>query len=370
MFRTTAGRVTPIRSRHPRSRIVQTGAAALAMGLLLAACGSTGGSSGDGEGGDDPVVMRIASAPTDVYLMDEFALSKGLFADHNLKVDKFIYPQSGVQGSQLLASGAVDAMQQDTLLTMASFANGQKGKRPIIVGMRMPTVTYAIITRDGFEGPGADASFEERMKALEGKTIGVTAIGAGADQQLTLALEEAGMDKDSVTRLAVGQMPPMIAQLKSKRVDAVVSQTWASSRMMEAATGGSIYVEYADPSLPEIVSGQEVGPLVVREDFLEKNPEAVKDYLELQTATKKEMLDHPDEAAKFLNKNTFDGKAADLSAAYVDDWSKNVITKADPDWRMSREAFDRMVEVGVRIGLLKEGQVTYEDMVADFAQES
>jgi len=368
MFRTTAARVTGSRSHHPRRLLVQTASAAVAMGLLLAACGSSGeASDGSGSGGE-PVTMKIASAPTDVYLMDEFALDQGLFAKHDLKVDKFIYPQSGVQGAQLLTSGAVDAMQQDTLLTMASFANGQKGKRPIIVGMRMPTTTYSIITRDSFDGAPADASFEEKMKALEGKTIGVTAIGAGADQQLTLALEEAGMDKDSVTRLGVGQMPPMIAQLKSKRVDAVISQTWASSRMMEAATGGSIYVEYTDPAAPEMISGQQVGPLVVREDFLKKNPEAVKNYLALQTTIKDEMLENPDTAAEFLNKRTFDGKAAELSAAYVDDWSKNVITKADPQWRMSREVFDRMVAVGVQIGLLKEGQVTYEDMVADFAQ--
>lgn len=367
MFRTIAGRATSRRSRHPRRTVVQATSAVVAMGLLLAACGSSGEASDGGNG--EPVAMKIASSPSDVYLMDEFALNEKLFAKHDLKVDKFIYPQNGVQGSQLLASGAIDAMQQDTLLTMASFANGQKGKRPIIVGMRMPTVTYAIITRDGFEGPGADASFEEKMKALEGKTIGVTAIGAGADTELTLALEEAGVDKDSVTRLAVGQMPPMIAQLKSKRVDAVVSQTWASSRMLEAATGGSIYVEYSDTTSPEVLSGQEVGPLVVREDFLKKNPKAVENYLALQTTIKDEMLARPDDAAAFLNKNTFDGKAADLSTAYVDDWSKNVITKADPEWRMSRDAFDRMAAIAVRIGLLKEGQVKYEDIVAKFAQE-
>lgn len=363
MFHTTADRSSRTRSRRPRRTLIKTATLALATSLVLASCGSSGDSAGE-----NGVKMNIASAPTDTYLMDELALDKNLFAEHNLDVQKFIYPQSGVQGAQLMASGAIDAQQQDTLLAMATFANGQKGQRPIIVGMRMPTITYSLITREGFDGPDPDAAFEEKMKALEGKTIGVTAIGAGSDQQLTLALEEAGMDKDSVTRLAVGQMPPMIAQLKAGRVDAVVSQTWASSRMLEEATGGSIYVEYSDPAAPELLSGQEVGPLVVREAFLEENPEAVKDYLALQTTTKDYILENSAEAADFLNQKAFAGKAADLSAAYVADWSETVIPKADPDWKISREVFDRMVAVGVRIGLFEESQVTYEEMVADFAQ--
>lgn len=360
------GRVADSRSRRRARTLLRAGAGALIAAGVLSACGGGSDSAGS-EGGT--TTMHIASAPGDVYIPDEISLEQGFFGKHDIEVDKFVYPQSGVQAVQLMTSGAIDAQQQDTLLTFAAYANGQKGKRPMIIGMRMPTITYAIVTNKGFGGADATASFEEKMSSLKGKTIGVPAIGAGADQQLTLALQEAGMKDDSVTRIAVGQFGPMTSQMKAGRVDAVVTQTWATSRIMAASTGGQLYVDFADPSVPEIISGQEVGPLIAREEFLEKNPEAIQNYLDVQTDTKDWMLANQQEAADFLNTKAFDGKAADLSTAYMAHWAADVAPKIDEQWRMSRASFDRMHEVAVRLGILKEGQIKYEDIVADFARE-
>lgn len=353
-------------SRRTLLKFLGTGAAALGATGLLSACGG-GGSAAEAKPGAI-TSMGIASAPGDVYLMDEIAQKNKIFANHSIKSEKLIYPQSGVQGMQLLTAGAINAMQQDTLMTFTAFARGTKGTRPKIIGMRMPTITYSIVVNKNFKGADASASFEEKMKSLEGKTVGVTAIGSGSELQLHLALQMAGMKPDAATSLAVGQFSPMIAQMNANRVDAVVTQTWATGRLLAQLTGGTLYVELADPSVPDLISGQEVGPLIVREDWIDSNPEAIKNFLAVQTETKDWMLANKKESADHLNAISFDGKAADLSLSYVEDWAAKVVPKMDPSWKMSRESFDRMNEVGIRLGTLKKGEVKYEDIVADFAQ--
>lgn len=355
-------------SRRTLLKFLGAGAATLGATGLLTACGG-GGQGGAGAKPGTVTPLAVASAPGDVYLMDEIAMKNKFFANHNFKTDKLVYPQSGVQAIQLLTAGAINAMQQDTLLTLAAFAKGQKGTRPKIIGMRMPTITYSIVTHKDFKGPDASASFEEKMKSLAGKTIGVPAIGSGADQQLRLALDIAGLKADSVTPLAVGQFSPMIAQMNANRVDAVVTQTWATTRLLANLTGGNLFVDFADKANPETLSGQEVGPIIAREDFIEKNPDAIKDFLALQTETKDWMLANKKESADYLNQISFDNKAADLSLSYMDHWEANVVPKMDPAWKMSRASFDLMHDVAVRLGTLKEGEVKYEDIVVESARE-
>lgn len=367
MPQNTSGPMSSIASRRTLLKFFGAGAAALGTTSLLAACGGNA-SAGSSTGTGAMTELGISSAPGDVYLMDEISLKNKIYANHQLKVDKLVHPQSGVQAMQLLTAGGVNALQQDMLLTLAAFANGQAGTRPRIIGMRLPTTTYAIVTHKDFKGPSASATFEEKMNSLKGKTIGVPAIGAGADQQLRLALELSGLQPGSVTALAVGQFAPMISQMKANRVDAVVTQTWATSRLLAQATGGNIFIEFADAAVPDLLSGQEVGPLIMREDYVDKNPEVVMNFLAVQTEAKEWMVANKQQSADFLNTSSFDGKAADLSLAYLEHWSANIVPKMDSQWRMSRQSFDRMHEVAVRLGTLKAGQIKYEDIVADFAR--
>ena len=172
-------------------------------------------------------------------------------------------PRAVFQAMQLFAAGAINGMQQDTVLTMASFANAQQGKRPVIVGMRIPETTYSIVVNKG-TWPAASASFDEKMHALAGKKIGVAAIGAGADQQLRLALEAAGMKYEDVTHLGVGQFTPGIAQMRAGRIDAYVAVTYATSQLMAQASGGQSFIEFWNDDAPAILSKQQVQPIIVR----------------------------------------------------------------------------------------------------------
>jgi ABC-type nitrate/sulfonate/bicarbonate transport system substrate-binding protein len=361
-------------SRRSLLRAMGLGAVALGGAGALAACGNdaaptSAATQGGGSGGGltEPTAFKIASAPGDNYFLDAVCAEQKLFDKHKLDVGEFVFPQSGVQAMQLFAAGAINGMQQDTVLTMASFAKGQKGKRPVIVGMRIPETTYSIVVNKG-SWPAASASFDEKMNALKGKKIGVAAVGAGSDQQLRLALEAAGMKYDDVTHLGVGQFTPGIAQMRAGRIDAYVAVTFATSQLMAQASGGQSYLEFWSDDAPAILNKQQVQPIIVREDFLADSMDVVNAWKSAAWEGKDWILANREEAANKLNETQFGGKGAAAATAYIEHYATSVVPKIHPDWKVEKAGIEVMIGVAEKLGAVKPGQVTYEDIVADFAR--
>lgn len=187
-------------SRRRLLKCAGLGAVALGSASLLAACGNNGAPAASGA----MHKFAVATFPGDAYFLDTINLEKKIYAAHNLEVPKHITPQSGVQAFQLLVAGAIDGYAADTGLLMATHANSSKGKRPVLVGFRNLQTTYGIIGGPDSQWPATEASFDEKMHSLKGKKIGVTAVGAGGDFHVGLALKLAGMKPGDVTVLAVG----------------------------------------------------------------------------------------------------------------------------------------------------------------------
>jgi len=358
-------------SRRNLFKLAGLGAAAVGAGGLLAACGDDKAVGGTTVTAPNALAkstpFRIASAPVDNYFIDAVNQAQHHFAKYNLEVPKFLYPSSGVQSMQMLAAGAVDGLMQDCLLTMASFVNSEKGKRPVIIGMRIPETTYSIVVNKG-TWPDAGAGFEERMASLRGKRIGVTAVGAGTDQQLRLALEAAGMKYEDVTHLGVGQLAPGIAQMNAGRIDAYVGFTFMASRLMAAQTGGKVLIDFNGAGVPEIISRQEVDPIVVREDFARDHADVAKAWLAAQWDGKDWILNNREAAAKLLNDGNFAGKALEISAAYIEHFANNVVPKLKPMWKVPRESIETMAKVAEKLGIAKPGTLPYEELVPEFAR--
>jgi ABC-type nitrate/sulfonate/bicarbonate transport system substrate-binding protein len=364
-------------SRRKLLKMAGMGAVALGTGGLLAACRSAGTATGDPSSAASPSTssnvlakptpFKIASAPGDNYFIDAVNAAQSQFAKYNLTVPNFLYPSSGVQGMQLLAAGAADGMVQDVLLTLASFANSQTGHRPVIIGMRVPETTYSIVAAKG-SWPDKTASFADRMKALKGKRVGVTAIGAGADQQLRLALEAAGMSYSDVTPLAVGQTTPAIAQMKAGRIDAYVGITYATSRLMAALTGGSVLIDFTEDSTPDILRKQEVDAIVVREDLVQSHEDVARAWLAAQWDGKEWILANRGAAAALLNKGSFNDQALEVCNTYIGHFADAVLPKLQPMYKVKRDSIEFMIDLAVKLGSVKSGQIRYEDIVPAFAR--
>lgn len=368
----TAPQLTQTRtSRRAILRMAGASVLAAGAGTLLAACGD--GSPGSPATGTapgaapKPTPFRVATAPGDNYFIDAVNLDQDQYGKYNLEVPKFLHPSSGVQGMQLQTAGQIDGQMQDTLLVMTTFANSRPGERPVIIGMRIPETTYSIVVNKG-NWPSGSASFADKMASLKGRTIGVTAIGAGADKQLRLALQQAGISEADVTPLAVGQTTPAIAQMSAGKIDAYVGITFATARLMAAQTGGKVLIDFAADGVPDLLSKQQVDVLIAREDYAKSNADACKAWLAAQWEAKDWILANPDAAADLLNTDSFDGQGLDVSKQYIQHFSDVVVPKLLPQWKVAKDAIDLMIEVAVQTGAVEEGQVTYESLVADFAR--
>jgi ABC-type nitrate/sulfonate/bicarbonate transport system substrate-binding protein len=361
-------------SRRNLLKWAGAGALTVGAGALLAACNKPSSSNGPAPTASagslvlpSSTSFKIATGPGDNFILDAVNMDQHQFSKYNLDVPAFLLPTSGVQGMQLLAAGGADGMTQDVVLTLGTFANSQAGKRPVIIGQRVPETTYSILVAPG-TWPDKSASFADKMKALKGKRVGVTAIGAGADIQLRLALEAAGMAYTDVTPLAVGQPTPAIAQMKANRIDAYVGITWATTRLMAALTGGSVLMDFTDSGVPDIMRNQSVGAMVVREDFAQSHQDVAKAWLAAQQDAKDWVLANRDAAADLLNKGTFNGQALDICKQYVSHFADSLAPKLQPMFKVTKTDIDTMINLAVKLGTVKAGQIKYEDIVPAFAR--
>lgn len=362
-------------SRREFLAMAGMGLTTVGAGVLLTGCSDAGSgpaqaaSIGDLAQGAlaEPTKFVVGSAPGDNFLIDVVNEQQNQFAAYNLSVPDMLFPSSAVQANQLLASGAMGGCMTDITIAITAFANSTAGQRPVVVGLRVPVNTYSVAVGPG-SWPDDTASFEEKMNALRGKRIGVSAIGAGNDQQLLMALEAAGIPERDVTRIGVGQISPAIAQLKAGRIDAYVGYSRGASLAVATPTDGRLLVNFADASVPESLNKQVVGAIVVREDFAAANPQVVKAWIAAQWDGKAWIEANPDDAATLLNKTSFDGKMQEAAVQSIQFFQDTVFPATEPMFAVPRDSIERMVGIAEKQGLVPAGSIRYEDLVPDYAR--
>lgn len=349
-------------SRRSLLTYVGLGAAALGSVPLLSACG------GEAEATKDLTKFSVGSFPGDSYFLDTVNLANKDYGRHGLDTPKHLTPQSGVQSFQLMVAGALDGNASDTMLLMATHANSSKGKRPVLIGFRTAETSYGIVGGKDFKAPGADASFEEKMRSLSGKKVGVTSVGSGSDLQLKLALETAGMNYGDVTVLGVGTTAQGITNLQQNRIDAYVTVQWTSTRFAAQEAGGSIIVDFAEQNVPDIMRNQAVLAIGVREEMALEQPELVQNWLACQVDAKEWIVDNQKAAADLLNTTGLGGKAPDIAAAYIEHYATAIAPKIQPMFKAKKETVEHMATLAERFGSVQKGDIVYESLVPEFAR--
>lgn len=121
------------------------------------------------------------------------------------------------------------------------------------------------------------------VKDLRGKKIGVLAIGTGADATTRLMLKKNGLDPVKDVNIVEIPAPAMEEAVRSKKIDVGFFAPIFYYRAM-AAGGGfkTIFDSYQAWGRPYLFSFA-----VARNDFLKKNPDAIKAYLEDYVALSK-----------------------------------------------------------------------------------
>jgi ABC-type nitrate/sulfonate/bicarbonate transport system substrate-binding protein len=191
--------------------------------------------------------------------------------------------------TQALAAGALDCATQAPL----SLANGVVGG-----GLKAYIVAQHVFEKaGGFSVYWAvmDNSPIKTIADLKGKTIGISVIGGGTQGPFNMLLKQNGVDPAKDIKLVEIGFAASEDALRQGRVDAInMNQPFAARA---EAKGGTRKLFSLNQAMPNIVHILEA----CRADFVDKNPELVKNYVRDITSGMKKALADRDETLKVVS---------------------------------------------------------------------
>jgi ABC-type nitrate/sulfonate/bicarbonate transport system substrate-binding protein len=309
--------------------------------------------------------FTIAIFQSEGYLPDFVAKEKGFGEKHGIDI-RFVTPASGSAAAQLLLAGAVQGWTTDPLIILTAASRGYDIK---VAGSSAPHLAYTVMASAQGRWPPDSASLVDRIRALKGKRIGVSGIGAGTDNALLALLKIAGLGVADVTRVAIGQQQAAIGQLSAGRIDAFVSFSLAGNAVIREQTGARQFISTLSPDAPASIRLIPQFAFAVSGEFAAKNPAAVQGWLQAEADAVAWIRAHPDDAAVILNKYVFNDKNLDLAKTIVPLGIQSYFKDTRLDFKLSESAFDAIVQEGRDVAAFKDTrEPAYKDVVLPFAR--
>ena len=162
----------------------------------------------------------------------EVTRARGHFGDQDLDVE-LVYTRGGNAAMQALVGGAVDYAGTSFDVALQAFANGAQIRRFASTG-RLPLFALAVAPKR--------SEMIKAVKDLQGRTVGVSALGNADHVLLQFLLEQAGVDAKKVRYAAIGTN--VFDALRLGHVDAAMVQEPALSLTVKA--GGRELVNFMD----------------------------------------------------------------------------------------------------------------------------
>jgi NitT/TauT family transport system substrate-binding protein len=203
----------------------------IALGATLAACGSSSASATSK--GPDLTRVTIGNFPTSALTLPfVIAQDKGFFRDAGLDVQTVMAKSGPELVSELIGGTTQIAVE----VPPNAFPVMQQGE-PLVAMSPFGRLDLAVVTPEGSGVTG--------MRSLPGKRIGVTQRGAFTEKFARYVLQTQGINPDSVTFVAVGDLLTQEVALRNHEIDASV----LSSDAIAAATAHGINLRTLASSL-------------------------------------------------------------------------------------------------------------------------
>lgn len=242
------------------------GGALVLAGVTALAAGCAGGGTGDQNGDDgsgEPVHISVSVAQANDIngLWWRVGQELGFFEDHGVIVDDFLAAEGGGDTLQAVLAGDLPFGQVATSALVNAHLQGA------------PITIIAGATQSPYEIGWAvmNDSPIQTVEDLEGKTWGFTNAGSVTEAMSYLVPAHAGLDMDSIERVATGGVGAGIALLESGDVDV----TFVPPLVAEEQKDTLRVVVHADEYVPDY----ELTMITASTTYLEQNPEVAKGLL-------------------------------------------------------------------------------------------
>lgn len=335
------------------------GALAVA-GMVLSACGSSGGSSGStstggSNGSSTTMSLKVGQISNSVAFFPIFvARQEGYFTDEGLSVNSPVLLGTGAKLAAALVSGSIDVGGG----VMTDAFNISKANKDAKVISNLVNAYYVdIIVGKKFSGPSTGASLIDKIKALKGKKIGITGPGSGTEALVTYLFKMAGMDpaKDATLVSLGAQATAVLGALKSGRVDAL-SFFQPIGQEAEAEKIGSIYISPARGDVPAMAN-ETHGVVIASKNALTSKKKAVVAFIKAIAHAEKTIHGDPQEVGKLLSQYEKNMNPATVSAM-VSVLQKEIPTSP----AVSQQSYQVAVDFHKKAGLVA-NPPSYSDMV-------
>lgn len=316
-------------------------AVALVSLVALAACGSDVRGVPDP---DDPIIVSFVEG-LDVfpYEVVTVATEKGYFGEVGIEPE-IIHTENEMQA---IASDGADFAVGGTLAVLQATDSGIEARTIFssMEGLGMNAAfSNAIIEEKGLS---LEQPLEERIRALEGETIGLTAPLGDDEVFFRYFLRQAGLDPDNDVEFAyIGGTPDRITAMGSGQIAAYMSSIPAAAMAEDRGAGQRMIV----PSLEKIegLAGIPYSGIHVMQRFAEENPEVVEAVVSALAKAANFMRDNHDETVTIIE-NAY----PELNPEVVRNGMEAVFPAIPESGRMAQPGWDRLRDAGAAAGVVE-----------------
>ncbi|WP_072803594.1 ABC transporter substrate-binding protein [Rhodococcoides yunnanense] len=271
-------------NRRLTKKLTIAAAALVAAPLVLAGC-----SSSDDDGA---VTFRFANSPTALSLV-RIADELGYWDDAGVKPE-YVGPATAVPAVQLLDQGAVD-------IATGMFNNDIDGK---VKGFKFTAIASSMLDlpeephMSYFTRAGSDIT-KDNLKAIEGKTVGLSGFNSCTDLVLKRYLQNNGVDLDKVKFL----------ELKNELVAPAIERGEVDLGVFHPPLIG-VLLSQPDKFTQAFTSYEDWGPLggqapyVASNAWLQAHPKEAREFVGVIARTANWANAHPKESAEIAGKTT------------------------------------------------------------------
>ena len=321
----------------------------LVAGLLISACGSTGGNSGSQstqgsqvDGGEtssqEPVTIRVGMVCGGITpLLAQIAINDGSLEEAGLDVEKVCF-NAGADAVQALVGGSLDVNLGSFEHVLRQQKNGLNVKA---FGEIAEGVGYSLVVKK-------DAPYQS-LADLKGTTLAVTKVGSLSDTGLREGLKLAGLDPDKdVEIISSGSGATMFAAIDSGKV---AGGMVSSPTIQQMVMSGDYRVLY-EPDFPYagIIA-------MANADWVEEHKEAMKTFFRVLAEVNERAQQDPDAAAEAVAADFSQIEPEVLKAAVRDQ-----LAVVPEGLKISQAAADKVMETQIELGAI-DGPIPFDQAV-------